>query len=321
MEKNNNLMKKLTKGAGTELSIFLILVILILGSSFISPYFLTKANFANIGISFSYIGTIAAGLTVVMLMGGIDLSQMSSMAVSVMVLGIMSTNVGVNIWIAVLCAVLSGVVAGLINGFIITKMHVIPMIATIGTQMIFRAIAYISTSGKQIAIDSDLIDTIGFGKLFGFLPVMLVISLIVFAVIGFILKYTILGRQIYSIGSNASASYLSGIKNEKIQMIGYIICGMTSGIAGVLWASQLSASVPTAGAGSEMTPIAAAVIGGVSLNGGKGSIVGTLLGVAVLTILGNIMVLVQIDSYYQMMINGIILILAVYIDIIRNRKG
>lgn len=103
-------------------------------------------------------------------------------------------------------------------------------------------------------------------------------------------------------------------------MIGYIICGTTSGIAAVLWASQLSASIATAGAGSEMTPIAAAVIGGVSLNGGKGSVIGTLLGVAVLTVLGNIMVLMRVDSYYQMMINGIILILAVYIDILRNKK-
>ena len=307
--------KKFLKSAGTELSIFIILIVLILASSFISPYFLTKANFANIGTSFSYIGTIAAGLTVVMLMGGIDLSQMSAMATSVMLLGILS-KAGVNIWLAILIAV----AAGTMTGLIITQMHVIPMIATIGTQMIFRAVAYISTNGTQIALHSSVIDVIGFGKAFGFLPVMLIVSLIVFLVIGLMLKYTVLGRKIYSIGSNSAAAYLSGIKNDKIQLIGYIICGTTSGIAAVLWASQLSASIATAGAGSEMTPIAAAVIGGVSLNGGKGSVIGTLLGVAVLTVLGNIMVLMRVDSYYQMMINGIILILAVYIDILRNKK-
>lgn len=311
--------KKFLKSAGTELSIFIILIVLILASSLISPYFLTKANFANIGTSFSYIGTIAAGLTVVMLMGGIDLSQMSAMATSVMLLGILS-KAGVNIWLAILIAVAAGTMTGLINGLIITQMHVIPMIATIGTQMIFRAVAYISTNGTQIALHSSVIDVIGFGKAFGFLPVMLIVSLIVFLVIGLMLKYTVLGRKIYSIGSNSAAAYLSGIKNDKIQLIGYIICGTTSGIAAVLWASQLSASIATAGAGSEMTPIAAAVIGGVSLNGGKGSVIGTLLGVAVLTVLGNIMVLMRVDSYYQMMINGIILILAVYIDILRNKK-
>lgn len=314
-------IKKLTKNSGTELSIFIILVAMIIISSFVSPYFWTKANFANIGTSFSYIGTIAAGLTVVMLMGGIDLSQMAAMAVSVMLVGIISKNAGMNIWLAILAAILAGTLSGVINGFIITKMRIIPMIATIGTQMIFRSIAYISNDGKQIALNSAVIDEIGFGKVFGFLPVMLVISLIIFLVIGLMLKYTVLGRQIYSIGSNPSASYLSGIKNSKIQMIGYIICGTTSGIAGILWASQLSASVATAGSGSEMTPIAAAVIGGVSLNGGKGSVIGTLLGVAVLTVLGNIMVLLQIDSYYQMMINGIILIFAVFVDILRNKRA
>ncbi len=311
--------KKFLENSGTELSIFIILIALILASSCISPYFLTTANFANIGTSFSYIGTIAAGLTVVMLMGGIDLSQMSAMAISVMLLGIFTRD-GMNIWLAILIAIAAGTVTGMINGLIITRMHIIPLIATIGTQMIFRAIAYISNSGTQIALHSNVIDVLGFGKVLGFLPVMLIVSLVVFLIIGLMLKYTILGRKIYSIGSNNVAAYLSGIKNDKIQLIGYIICGTTSGIAAVLWASQLSASIATAGSGSEMTPIAAAVIGGVSLNGGKGSVFGTLLGVAVLTVLGNIMVLMRVDSYYQMMINGIILILAVYLDILRNKK-
>lgn len=321
LEDNEMKFKQFIKKQGTEFSILLILIVLVVISSFVSPYFLTPANFANIGTSFSYIGTIAAGLTVVMLMGGIDLSQMSAMAVSVMLLGILSSRVGVNIWIAIAVAVLAGAVSGVINGFIITRMNVIPMIATIGTQMIFRAVAYISTNGSQIALHSDVIDVIGFKKVFGVVPVMLVISLAVFLIIGLILKYTILGRKIYAIGANPTTSYLSGIKNKQIMMIGYIICGITSGIAGVVWAAQLSSSIATAGSGSEMIPIAAAVIGGVSLSGGKGSIVGTLLGVAVLTVLANIMVLLQIDSFYQMMINGIILILAVYVDSLRNKKA
>ena len=187
--------------------------------------------------------------------------------------------------------------------------------------MIFRAIAYVSTNGSQIALHSDVVDFIGFSKIFKTIPVMLIISLVVFVIIGLMLKYTILGRKIYAIGANPTTAYLSGIKNQKIQMIGYIICGTTSGIAGIIWACQLSSSVATAGSGSEMIPIAAAVIGGVSLSGGKGSIVGTLLGVAVLTVLSNIMVLLRIDSYYQIMINGIILILAVYVDALRTKKS
>lgn len=316
MNKTKNFFKK----QGTEFSILLILIILIVASSFVSPYFLTKANFANIGTSFAYIGTIAAGLTVVMLMGGIDLSQMSAMGISVMLLGILSARLGVNIWVSILITVLAGTLSGVINGFIITKMNVMPMIATIGTQMIYRAIAYISTNGSQIALKSKVIDVIGFQKIFGVIPVMLVIALVVFLIIGLVLKYTLLGRKIYAIGANPTTAYLSGIKNKRIEMIGYIICGTTSGIAGVIWAAQLSSSIATAGTGSEMIPIAAAVIGGVSLSGGKGTILGTLLGVAVLTVLANIMVLLRIDSFYQMMINGIILILAVYVDALRNKK-
>ncbi len=203
--------KKFLENSGTELSIFIILIALILASSCISPYFLTTANFANIGTSFSYIGTIAAGLTVVMLMGGIDLSQMSAMAISVMLLGIFTRD-GMNIWLAILIAIAAGTVTGMINGLIITRMHIIPLIATIGTQMIFRAIAYISNSGTQIALHSNVIDVLGFGKVLGFLPVMLIVSLVVFLIIGLMLKYTILGRKIYSIGSNNVAAYLSGIK-------------------------------------------------------------------------------------------------------------
>ncbi len=315
----NNFLVSLFKNGSTEISIFIILVAIIIISSLISPYFLTKANFANIGTSFAYVGTIAAGLTVVMVMGGIDLSQMSAMAISVMIIGILLDK-GYSITIAILGAVLIGTIAGTINGFIITKMHIIPMIATIGTQMIFRSIAYISTGGSYMTLHNKVIDAIGYGKLFGVFPIMLLISICVFIIIGWIMKNTLFGRQVYAIGSNANASYLSGIRNDRIKMLGYILCGTTSGIAGVLWAAQLGTSVATAGSGSEMTPIAAAVIGGVTLSGGEGNVIGTFLGVAVLTILGNIMVLMRVDSYYQTMINGIILILAVFIDILRNRK-
>jgi ribose/xylose/arabinose/galactoside ABC-type transport system permease subunit len=123
------------------------------------------------------------------------------MAISVMLLGIFTRD-GMNIWLSILIAIAAGTVTGMINGLIITRMHIIPLIATIGTQMIFRAIAYISNSGTQIALHSNVIDVLGFGKVLGFLPVMLIVSLVVFLIIGLMLKYTILGRKIYSIGSN-----------------------------------------------------------------------------------------------------------------------
>lgn len=311
-------LQKLKKYNNTEFTLLLVFVVFIILSSFLSPYFLTASNLANIGSSMSYIGVIAAGLTVVMLMGGIDLSQMAAMAICVMITGIMAKQ-GMNPALIILVAIIIGAASGLMNSLIIVVMSVMPIIATIGTQMIFRALAYITTNGKYMSFSTPLFDAIGYGKILG-LPISMWIMLLVFFVIGFLLRYTRLGREIYAIGSNANASYLSGIRIRRIRTIGYTICGITSGIAGILWASQLGTAVSTAGEGSEMVPIAAVVIGGVSLAGGKGKIYGTLIGAALLTVFNNLMALLTVDAYYQKMLNGIVLILAVFIDILRNSK-
>lgn len=310
--------RRFTRNNSTEFTLLLILIAFCILAAILSPYFLTPSNLANIGTSMSYIGVIAAGLTVVMLMGGIDLSQTSAMAIAVMIVGIFAKR-GVNPTLIILLAIAIGAGCGLLNALIIVAMGVMPMIATIGTQMIFRALAYITTSGKYMSFSSPVFDAIGYGKFLG-IPIMMWVMLVVFVVIGFILHFTRLGREIYAIGSNADASYLSGIRIRRIKTIGYFICGITSGIAGILWASQLGTAVSTAGEGSEMTPIAAAVIGGVSLNGGKGKIYGAFLGTALLTIFTNLMALLTVDAYYQKMLNGVILILAVFIDILRNTK-
>lgn len=313
-----NFFQKFTRNNSSEFTLLLVLVAFIILASILSPHFLTASNLANIGTSMSYIGVIAAGLTVVMLMGGIDLSQMSAMAISVMVVGIMVKQ-GSNPLLVILCAILVGAAAGLLNGFIIVVMRVMPMIATIGTQMIFRALAYITTNGKYMSFSNPVFDAIGYGNLLG-VPIMMWIMLLVFIAIGFILHYTRYGREVYAIGSNKDASYLSGIRIRRIQAIGYTICGITSGIAGILWASQLGTAVSTAGEGSEMTPIAAVVIGGVSLSGGKGKIWGAFIGTALLSVFTNLMALMTVDAYYQKMLNGVVLILAVFIDILRSSK-
>jgi len=312
----SNKRKQFSREHSTEISMFFVLLAFCVLSAILSPFFLTNSNLANIGTALSYMGVIAAGLTVVMLMGGIDLSQMAAMAVSVMMIGILLQN-GVNAWLAILVAISVGILSGILNGFIITQMRVIPMIATIGTQMIYRALAYITTGGKYMSFDNSVFQVIGYGKLFG-IPVMLLITLLVFVIIGLMLKYIRFGREVYAIGSNASASYLSGIKINKVKMIAYTICGATSGIAGILWAAQLGTSIATAGAGNEMTPIAAVVIGGVALTGGQGKMLGVFFGVALLSVFSNLMSLLCVDAYYQELLNGIILIAAVYVDIMRN---
>jgi ribose transport system permease protein len=284
--------------------------------SFASPYFLTPSNLSNVGVSMATYGVLSAGLTVCMLLGGLDLSQMPVMAVSSMVIGLLIRS-GVSVGVALLAAMLIGIAAGSINGFIVTKMKIIPMIATIGTQMSFRAIASLTTGGNKIRISNSFLDFLAFEKFLG-LPVQLWIMLIVFVVVYFLMKYTMFGRSVYAIGSNQTASYLSGLKVNRIKLMAYVITGFASGLGGILWTAQMRTAVPTAGVGSDFIPISSVIMGGVGLGGGKGNIVGTFFGVALLTIFSNAMVLLNIQAYYQDLLNGMILILAVFIDTVRG---
>jgi ribose transport system permease protein len=226
-------------------------------------------------------------------------------------------NSGISIWWAMLMAPILGIACGAINGLIITKMKIIPMIATIGTMMSFRSVAYLMTSGSKMKINDPVLDYIGFGHLAG-LPVMVWVMLLAYVIVFFFLKYTLTGRSVYAIGSNPTAAYLSGIKINKVKMIAYMISGFVSGIAAIIFTSQMRTSVPAAGEGKEFIPIASVIMGGVGLGGGKGNIIGTFLGVVLLAIFSNAMILLNIQVFYQQLLNGVILILAVFIDTVRS---
>jgi ribose transport system permease protein len=175
----------------------------------------------------------------------------------------------------------------------------------------------LTTGGNKIRINNALMDFLAFEKFLGF-PVQLWIMFLVFVLVYFLMKYTTFGRSVYAIGSNQTASHLSGIKVNRIKMIAYIITGFASGLGGILWTAQMRTAVPTAGVGSEFIPISSVIMGGVGLGGGKGNIAGTFFGVALLTIFSNAMVLLNIQAYYQDLLNGLILILAVFIDTVRG---
>jgi ribose transport system permease protein len=308
--------KRFSKASSSQISMFLAVAVIFIVVSVSSKYFLTSANLSNLGVAMSTYGLLGAGLTVCMLLGGLDLAQMSVMAIGGMVIGLM-VNSGISIWWAMLMAPILGIACGVVNGLIITKMKIIPMIATIGTMMSFRAVAYLMTNGSKMKINDPVLDFIGFGHVLG-IPVMLWVMLVAYVVVFFFLKYTVTGRSVYAIGSNATAAYLSGIKSNKVKMISYIISGFSAGIASILFTSQMRTSVPAAGSGNEFIPIAAVIMGGVGLGGGKGNIVGTFLGVALLAIFSNAMILLNIQVFYQQLLNGVILILAVFIDTVRS---
>jgi ribose transport system permease protein len=322
MDKNTalkNAGKRFYRSNATQLTLLAVMIVLCIGISILSPYFFQESNLMNILVAVSVSGTMAAGLTVVMLMGCIDLSQYSAMAFIGMVVGIALEN-GVNPWLAILLALVLGVAIGALNAFIATFMHIVPMIATISTMLIFRAAAYLAKNGTYARVTDPLFETIGYGKLIG-INYLVFIMLAVFLVIGYILRNTTFGRKVYAVGGNQLASELSGINITKMKFLGFMISGATAGLAAVLLSAQVSAAMPTAGSGNEMDGIAAVFLGGVAFEGGKGKLFGTILGVLLLQILANGMTLLNVQPYFQQLTKGLVLLIAVYTDVLRGRHG
>ena len=309
-------LKRFFRVNSSQVSMFVAVAVFFIIVSILSPYFLTMVNMRNLMMSMSVYGLLAAGVTIALLLGGLDLSQLSVMAVTGMIIGLMNLQ-ELPMGLCMLAAIAVGALAGTINGFIITKMKIIPMIATIGTQMSFRAVASILYGGNRIRVSNPTLDFLAFRSVLG-VPVQFWIMLVVYVIVFFLMKFTEFGRNVYAIGSNQQAAYLSGIKVNKVKMLAYIASGVAAGMGGILYTAQMRTSIPTAGMGSEFIPIASVIMGGVGLGGGKGNIVGTFLGVALLTIFSNAMTLLNVQAYYQDLLNGLILILAVFIDTVRG---
>ncbi|MDO4369791.1 MAG: ABC transporter permease [Clostridia bacterium] len=312
-------IKRVFRNHASEFSIGSALLVICIVLTCLSPFFLQMRNIKNILSYVSIAGTMSAGLTVVMLMGCMDLSQYSVMAMIGMIEASM-LKAGLNPYLAILASILMGACVGSITGFIVTKMRIVPIIATIGMQLIARAVAYLSTNGIYIMVDNPVFYSIGYEEIAG-LPYLVWVLLIVNIVLSFILSNTAFGRKIYAVGGNAQACALSGISVDKMKMMGYIISGITAGIAAVLCTAQVSAAYPTAGNGQEMDCSAAVYLGGLAVGGGKGSILGTFIGVVLIAVLLNGMTLLSINAYYQVLFKGLVLIVAVYIDQVRQMRA
>ena len=302
----------------SSVSIFIALLVLCVIMSFASEYFLTWENMKNILVYISVGGVMAAGLTVAMLLGGLDVSQWSILAFCMMLMGVLS-GLGAPAPVMMAASIAASIGAGCLNAFIITRMKINPIIATIGTQLIWRSAAFLITNGEYVYITDPVFKAIGYDS-FLFLPIVTWVMIAVYAVLFYVLKYTSFGRKVYAVGGNPTASYLSGISLDKTRFGAYTISGMVAGIAGILLASQVSMALPSAGEGREMDGIAMVILGGVSLSGGKGRIIGTLLGVLILSVLDNGMTLLSVPAYYQMLAKGIVLIVAVFVDSLRGNK-
>ncbi|WP_338055317.1 ABC transporter permease subunit [Shimazuella alba] len=298
------------KQLGSTIGLVLIITIV----SALSSDFLTINNLLNVLRQVSINALIAFGMTFVILTGGIDLSVGSMLALSsAMVAQLMAK--GVDFVPALLIGVIGGAIMGAFNGLMITKGKVAPFIATLASLTIFRGFTLVFTNGSPITgMNNDLsFQMFGKGYLFG-IPIPVVTMLVVFAILLFVLRKTVFGRQTYAIGGNEEASILAGIKVDRVKVVIYSISGALSALAGIILISRLNSADPNAGASYELDAIAAVVLGGTSLSGGKGSILGTLIGALIIGVLNNGLNLLNVSPFYQLVVKGFVILLAVLID-------
>ena len=293
---------------------FIGLILLVVVISVLNTAFLDLSNLLNLLRQVSINGLIAFGMTFVILTGGIDLSVGSILALSSAFTAILITS-GLDPIVALIVGVLGGFLLGVFNGVLVTFGSMAPFIATLATMTIFRGLTLVITDGNPITDlgDSYLFQLFGKGYFFG-IPVPAITMIIVFIVLEIILQKTTFGRHTYAIGGNEVASKISGIKVNKVKILIYGISGLMSALAGAILTSRLNSAQPTAGTSYELDAIAAVVLGGTSLTGGKGRIVGTLIGVLIIGVLNNGLNLLGVSSFYQQVVKGIVILIAVLID-------
>jgi len=293
------------------------LVILCIVITVINPRFLTVNNLRNVLTQVSVNATIAIGMTFVILTGGIDLSVGSILAISGAVAAFLMKSTG-NVFISILAALILGACIGAINGIIISRGKLQAFIATLATMTIFRGVTYVFTNGIPISGLGKSFMVIGNKRFFG-IPLPIIITLIAFLGAWYLLTQTKYGRYVYALGGNEDSARLSGINTNKIKSIVYVISGMMAALSGIIVTSRIGSAGPTAGSGYELDAIAAVVIGGTSLSGGEGSITGTIIGALVIGVLNNGLNLMNVNPFYQSIVKGAVILIAVLIDK-KNKK-
>ncbi len=308
-------------GSGNNIvGILIALAALCLDLAIASPVFLTSSNFLNVFQQISINWVVAVGMTLVIISGGIDLSVGSNIALTGLLMGILMKNYHVPVLITVLgCIVFSGLV-GLANGWLISFLNLPPFIATLGTMYIVRGGAYTVTNGQPIYTFPKSFTAIA-GRVFGIPLYSILIMLAVILVGWYVLKYTRIGRFTYAVGGNENCARLSGINIRKVKCFVYMFSGLCCGVAALLLSSRLDSGLPTNADGQEMDAIAAVVIGGTSMSGGEGSMIGTLIGILIIGIIANGLNLLGVAQGPQKMVKGLIIVVAVIIDVIRRKAS
>ena len=281
----------------------------------INSNFLTANNLLNLLLQVTSNALIAFGMTFVILTGGIDLSVGSILALSsALTAGLLGS--GMPVTLAILISLILGCILGMMNGLLISYGKLAPFIVTLATMTIFRGATLVYTNGNPITkglSDTFLFQFLGQGYIVG-IPFPVIIMFIVFIVLYVLLHKTAFGKSVYAIGGNEKAAYISGVKLNKVKIIIYSISGIMASISGLIITSRLSSAQPTAGASYEMDAIAAVVLGGTSLSGGKGRILGTLIGALIIGVLNNGLNIIGVSTFWQQVVKGVVILIAVLID-------
>lgn len=312
-----------------KLLAFAALILLIIFFSIMSPsVFPTWSNAKGILLATAVNGVLALGVTFVIITAGIDLSVGTTMTFTAVMAGLIITNWGLPVWMGVLGAILAGALAGSTNGVLIAKMKIPPFIATLGMLYVTRGLALVLSDLRPIYFTgTPSFQKIAMGSVTeriipGFdLPNAVLILFGAAIVASIILNRTILGRYTFALGSNEEATRLSGVTVDRWKIMVYMLSGAFAGLGGVIMASRLNSAQPALGAGYELDAIAAVVIGGTSLSGGDGSILGTIIGAFVISVLTNGLRILSVPQEWQMVVTGIVVVLAVFLDVLRRRRS
>lgn len=313
------IQKKFKKALSIDfLPLIIAYVVLIAFFAMKSEHFFTVKNFLNIALYAANTGILACTMTLVIVAGHIDLSVGSVIALAGVVMGKVMQS-GAPMILAVLACLAVGALTGLYNAILITKIHINAFITTLAGMEIFRGCAYLVTNGKALTLSGDFIKAIGRGYTLG-IPNAVIIMLVMVLLFALISKYTTFGRRIYVIGGGSQVAYLSGINVERNLGLLFVLNGVVCGLATMIYCSQLGSAMPSNATGMEFDVISAVILGGASLSGGKGSIVGALFGALLLGTLNNGMVMLNIHTYWQQIISGVVLVIAVVFDVVKKRR-
>lgn len=320
--------RKPGSGAQQKLLAFASLIALLIFFSLASPNFLQTSNMLAILQATSVNGVLAIAATLVIITGGIDLSVGTLMTFCAVMAGVILTNAGMPLPLGVVGAIAVGAICGTISGALVAKMKIPPFIATLGMMLILKGLSLVISGTKPIYFnDTPGFSEISTGSLIGRIipsvpvPNGVLILFVLALVIGYVLNRTVLGRYCFALGSNEEAVRLSGVNTDKWKIAIYALAGSICGIAGLIIASRLNSAQPALGLGYELDAIAAVVIGGTSLAGGRGSILGTMIGALIMAVLLNGLRVMSVAQEWQTVVTGAIIIAAVYADMLRRRRA